>query len=736
MYNFDSINEALDEGAIERLDSYDAVLHYNKHISPSHQNKIDPNFVISVISHVEPYSFSSDSSDEEADSEFKREFEECKREHGENAFKYSTTKRHSTTKTINHDGQFISQRKNKIENFLNKLSENGWEGQDASNKSRLRVSVALNRMKSLSSRKNQSLRMELKRINELPCEKFTIFWHCQWFDHKGSNANYDDVRRYYKKLKNYNKRLAMTFLEREEDMFEKDRRNIPYGKLREDAKNYKKTQELVQDFRKENPNCFTYLCIMDDDVHDFNGIFSAYVRIFQGCYQAPTVMTTGYEYPLDPDFGQAYQLLSRLDRMIRVITTFYIPLGTYYPEPNLCILIPNDLPMIPESFIDERRGRCLESPILLTEIQKQRPNAIYIFSEDRPLITSISTRAKENIGFSEEFASGWANPSCDDIKKLKTVSQSSARPFIWYKNLFINGSVALRRNYDADDYCYSKKGTLLSVNQQCVKIISKLVKHKSDNSLRNALKLRMMYPEDEEKIYQVIVARENYINKFELEHQRTEEEQQLCDIFRKYDIEPTDMTLEKTLTLASRPFLTFIEETLEEALKEIPKKTKKLIKKLVKLNAEILRFLLALLIEGTDVEVIMDLFKLEEETLEDLSNVDDRDHLIFLLKEYSDEFFRAKDKDYFVEDIVKLHKENPLHLDFMSCYDATEYVYENSDDEEIVSFALEYYVNDIDIDWIRSELSETERMHFDLHVDNYYGSEGEGESVAEDNDYN
>lgn len=46
---------------------------------------------------------------------------------------------------------------------------------------------------------------------------------------------------------------------------------------------------------------------------------------------------TVYEFPIDEKTNnQVYQLASKVDRMIRVITVKHISLGEYYPEPNTC----------------------------------------------------------------------------------------------------------------------------------------------------------------------------------------------------------------------------------------------------------------------------------------------------------------------------------------------------------------------------------------------------------------
>lgn len=72
-------------------------------------------------------------------------------------------------------------------------------------------------------------------------------------------------------------------------------------------------------------------------------------------------------------------------------------------------------------------------------------------------------------------------------------------------------------------------------------------------------------------------------------------------------------------------------------------------------------------------------------------------------------------------DILKLYKENPLHLEFMSG-DPDEIILENSDDPNIVLFGIKNY--DIDVQWIREELGGDEQdtaslMDFDRIIGTY-----------------
>lgn len=748
----ESTNENHSQRAFEHINSvierdpYNAIAHYNKRIANEIVNrgaaimtKIDPNFVISVIFHVptSSSSFSSDSSDEEADSEFKLKVEEFQERFGKNSFEYATTKRALAKvrqKSNTRIEQFkridptirkctkIVKKSGLLNRFLTKLRDNGFKWYDERKMSHIRVSVALNRMQSVSSRKNQTLSVEVDDdvVDDdigVQYSKFPLFWNCQWYDQNNNVAHYDDVRRYYKKLKNHDSSLAEKFLEHEGE-FERNRKNIPYRELREAAKNHAKTKELVHQSRRDRPTAPIYLGIMDSDVHDFNGVFSAYSHIVQSCYRAPTVMTTGYEYPLDASYGRAYQLLGQFDRMIRAITACHIPWGTYYPEPNLCILVPNGHLTIPESFTStKRKGNMLESAIILADIKKRRPNATCIFSEDSPLITSIPTRAKEykaprakkpsSIVFSNEFIAGHASPMRDDIKTFRKVTQSNSNSYNWRNNLFINEGIKLESNRSDDEYSHSKKGKLLPVRQQVVKVLSKHYNNDDDdddapdeqvqNALTRALSKRINHS-DVPNIVKAIDALKRYIKQFYEQNERTAEEQELLDILRGHNIDLRVVLRETILILASGPMLQLIRKA--NAL---------FISILIKLDTDILRYILD---HDDMIEAFMNL------------NVD-KYALMDLLTDHFDKFEMAHGQ-YTVQDIMNCYKEDPLHLDFMSCEDVDDFVYVHSDDYDIVAMGLEHY--DIDVDGIcAQQSSETAQIHFMANVDLYFESEeGEG----------
>lgn len=419
-------------------------------------------FVINTIAYVPECDSSScneESSDEENDRTFShRDFNFDV----ENRASYPFTSKSPNSINLNlTDEIFSSLNENDstiskvVEPFLFKIADNSFEDDEKnylkSHVSAVSASIGLNRMKSLSTRKNNSLMLELQskvnNVAEIRYKIFGIFWKCQWYDKNGKTVDQIYVTKFYKQLKRIDRQKAQKFRESEEVNID-----VPYQQLREYLKNHENTKKLVQEFRRENAEANIYISLIDADTVDFNGVYSAYWRIINELNFAPTVMSTGYEYS---EGEPAFQTASHIDRMLRVKTAEHIPLGVYYPEPNTCILIKEGFDTLQESFIDMRREKCdLESSCILRKI-KNRPDAVFVFSSDNPLITTIPERANttkngrnstvSTIPFSPEFIQG-ASPTKTDFKSLKQVAQSSFREYIWYSNIFINKAMRFVEN--------------------------------------------------------------------------------------------------------------------------------------------------------------------------------------------------------------------------------------------------------------------------------------------------
>lgn len=456
-----------------------------------------PKFVINTIAYVpdKDDTMAGDSSDEECDHRFsyqnqtdgKRYYYLPQQLNHLSFFKTHTTqiKKGKSSKS-DELGSFKGRELNIQQNdtlpstvvqpFLDKLEFQGFEKADQHKlDSTVSVSIGLNRPNSLSTRKNNVLKNELnsKLESNISVKKFGFYWEHNWYDPQGRYVNYETVRKFYKQLKRYDKDIgtqkAEEFRENNEKLFDyqtKEGTAVPYQALREYVKNHPSTTSLVQKLKTQSPSSDIYFSFIDSDTANFNGIYSAYMRIHKNytteCKKIPTVMSTGYEFRGE-GASYPYQVGSQLDRAIRIETAKYIPLGVYYPEPNFCVLLLSNpvlvraginlqlIPLyLPESFIstdsDLKKKGNAESVALLRQV-KNRQDATFIFSDDNPLITEIPARTKQtkqksNKVFSLQFINK-GKPTGDDIAALK-FNQSHFDEENWVNNLYMNRSFDLK----------------------------------------------------------------------------------------------------------------------------------------------------------------------------------------------------------------------------------------------------------------------------------------------------
>ncbi len=114
-----------------------------------------------------------------------------------------------------------------------------------------------------------------------------------------------------------------------------DNGEVPYRLIREKIKQHNETKQLVNQFR-EDSEVQIYFCFFDADTVDFNEVLSSYIDVIKE-HNYPTVMSTGFLFPEHSKFREE----SECDRQVRTITAEHFPLGTYYPEPNFCVLLPD-----------------------------------------------------------------------------------------------------------------------------------------------------------------------------------------------------------------------------------------------------------------------------------------------------------------------------------------------------------------------------------------------------------
>lgn len=158
-------------------------------------------------------------------------------------------------------------------------------------------------------------------------------------------------------------------------------KEVPYQEIREKIKKHSHNNELVSQFRRDS-EVKNYYCFFDADTVDFNEVLSSYIDvIIEHIY--PTVMSTGFLFPEHSKFRKE----SERDRQVRITTAEHFPLGTYYPEPNFCVLLPDGCDTIPERFTNtEFKQMNMESPVLIRQV-KRREGFSAVFSNKNPIIT-------------------------------------------------------------------------------------------------------------------------------------------------------------------------------------------------------------------------------------------------------------------------------------------------------------------------------------------------------------
>lgn len=165
----------------------------------------------------------------------------------------------------------------------------------------------------------------------------------------------------------------------------REKNGIPFRKIREKIKKHECTKELVRQFRHKDPKGTIYFCFFDADTVDFNHVLSSYLDIVKE-HNYPTVMSTGYVFPENSGLKEK----SEHDRQVRIITAEHFPLGTYYPEPNLCVLLSDESDTLRESFDYARDTKnYMESPILIRQV-KGRLGFKAVFANRDPIITRVS----------------------------------------------------------------------------------------------------------------------------------------------------------------------------------------------------------------------------------------------------------------------------------------------------------------------------------------------------------
>ncbi len=436
-----------------------------------------------------------------------------------------------------YDGVPAERYSTTVKPFLKELYKSGFEsGSTSLIEDTVSASLLLNRPLSLSTRKNNLLTKELQAKTESPIihNKFSVFWRFDWYDTNNKVVEYKTVRTFYKKLKRYDAENSTSKAEDFRSYCESGIA-VPYQGLRELAKNHEKTKELVREARIDSPGSDVYLSIVDGDTVSFNGIYSAYLRIYGKADVVPTIMSTCYEFTQEKAADLPFVEGSKLCKKIRVATAKFVKLGIYITEPNVCILIPSERDTLAESFIDStlKLGNA-ESAALMKNLIKSRgiDNLEVVISNDNPLLTAIPPRVrktksgKTQIKFSKEFESG-LGPTEKDLVSFKQMSQSHVHEGVWLDNLYINRAFEISGNHYRfkgllTRYLDESRGLTTSEKKELFEMVSK---------------------EDLARIKSAYLEKEKAIQIYKNENLRNADQQELIDFITaqgEYDIEDFD----------------------------------------------------------------------------------------------------------------------------------------------------------------------------------------------------
>lgn len=309
---------------------------------------------------------------------------------------------------------------------------------------RIALTIGLNRMRSLSKRKNDSLQRQLNQAlrTDLSVQKIAFLWDGVWqqkINDKWSDASYEKVHDFYQQLKKKDPALARSFREKAE---EKYAHMIPYREIRDRIKGHNCTRELVRQVRDRGFQDI-YLLFLDGDIRSFHHQKNALgaFTIFDEHYRESrfVIGSTGYTIK-EPD-NLVLEVGVLADMAVRQSTADHIKNGIYYPEPCTAIQILPDKDTILEKFRDPKKPDYTfpnEMPRLIKEVLKTRklqPNKVMVFDTRGAIVTTTPKRMERSFSCRSTQNNGiilWGLP---DFKTMRGINQSHFKSRNWALNL-------------------------------------------------------------------------------------------------------------------------------------------------------------------------------------------------------------------------------------------------------------------------------------------------------------
>ena len=298
-----------------------------------------------------------------------------------------------------------------LQSFLDKLERTGFQPKHRELlKTHVKVVFGLNRPQLLDDdEKNNILKEALREpvSSIVEHKKFGFFWNINW------KESYSEVKEHYSRSDEETKEKVLI----EERKYSS---KAPMCTIRQTIKDNVYTSDYLKAIMDNDPTSTVYLTLIDNDVHDFNHIFSSYIDIVhEEKLERPQVMSTGYIIAAGTNSPERLATLkekSLLDRLIRILTAKCLPKCTYYPEPNMCVLLKSLEELKQLSFIQERRSFNLEAPNLVSSL-----NGKFLFSSKPPILLEASGKMSKSAS-----------------QSLSKGDQSHRDPRSWAMSLYYN----------------------------------------------------------------------------------------------------------------------------------------------------------------------------------------------------------------------------------------------------------------------------------------------------------
>ena len=215
-----------------------------------------------------------------------------------------------------------------------------------------------------------------------------------------------------------------------------------YQGYREAIRVWDKTADQIEQLQNRSENA-VYAHITDPDCQlktkDKESVYDAFSKELEKTTTPPVLYTGGY-HAADTD-RPFYHHAVNLDMIVRRAISKYMPLGAYYPEPNLFVLIDKKKTHISGSFHDNSPSKSFES--------RRLANSIKQYGAQRKLVTKHSqfgslsiatdlTRFKSDSTKkqSEKLDENWQHLfSKECLKALRGFSQSHLNPHDFGTNI-------------------------------------------------------------------------------------------------------------------------------------------------------------------------------------------------------------------------------------------------------------------------------------------------------------